>query len=653
MTVEIPEDWQEEPGLVSKLVFDQLVGDLEWYKEVLPALEQKSDNNSRLLAAIFRQRLSNRQEELRRREKSQTKAEEKPKPKPETKPKTKPKTKRFFPREVIDRIKQRAKVLDYFSRRFGPPIRQGPNYVAICPLHQERNPSFTIYPHTNSFYCFGCGVGGDVIALVRELDGLTFVEAIEQLAPMAGVNISPMKKKGTEVVTSTPTSTPTSKSRRVTFVDLGGGSIAEMTYDPATNEGAFVVRESDGDLKKVKKVVSTDGRTYLPMTGDLIEKGVILLPTDAQPYGSGGELIQTIRRFIHRYVEVPPVFETLCSYYVVLAWLYDQVPVVPYLRALGDYGTGKTRLLCTVGSLCYTPIFVAGSVTAAPIFRILEVVRGTLIIDEADFRMSEAWADIIKILNCGYEKGFSVLRCEPTGQTFDVKAYDVYGPKVIASRKPWKDEALESRCLTNRMHGLGRGDIPLLLPRSFWQEAAEIRNQLLFFRLHNYGEIEIESSDYSLAVEPRLAEIYLPLKSMIVDPEAQRQIDQFIREYHRKMVSARGTSLEATVLEAIVELRNERRPLTVKEVTGRANTKLRDEAAEEDAYQLTTHKTGQLVRNSLGLETRRGTGGRYQVVVKGEEALSRLGKRYGLETGQTSGPEKEEFDDGLSFGPLA
>jgi len=194
------------------------------------------------------------------------------------------------------------------------------------------------------------------------------------------------------------------------------------------------------------------------------------------------------------------------------------------------------------------------------------------------------------------------------------------------------------------MHGLTREDIPLLLPPSFAQEALEIRNQLLSFRLQNYGEIQIDYADYSLDVEPRLAEIYLPLKSIIIDPRAQREIDEFVKQYHRKMVSDRGMTLEATVLEAIIELRNERRRLTVKEVTGRANTKLRDEAAEEDAYQLTTRKTGQLVRNSLGLETRRGTGGRYQVVVKGEEALSRLGKRYGLETGQRSGPEKEEFD---------
>lgn len=624
MTVEIPKHFQEDPRRLTELSYDDLVRQLQFLKEHLRCHEDESDEDNRVMVAVFRDRIRNRENELRRREKADSKA----KPKP------------FFPREVIDRIKQGVQVLDYFSRRCGAPRREGKTYKALCPFHGEKNPSFTIYPATNSWYCFGCGKGGDIIALVRELDGLTFVEAIEQLAPMAGVNISPPKEKGTEMATSTPTS----QSRRVTFVDLGGGSIAEMTYDPATNERAFVVRESDGDLKKVKNVVSTDGRSYLPMTGGLIEKGVILLPTDAQPYGSEGELIQTIRRFIHRYVEVPPVFETICVYYVLLSWLFDCVPVVPYLRALGDYGTGKTRLLRTVGSLCYTPIFVAGSVTAAPIYRILEMVGGTLIIDEGDFRITEAWADIIKILNCGYEEGFSVLRCEPTGQTFDVKAYDVYGPKVIASRKPWKDEALESRCLTNRMHGLGRGDIPLLLPRSFRAEAAEIRNQLLFFRLHNYGGIEIEYSDYSLAVEPRLAEIYLPLRSIIADPEVQGQIDEFMREYHRKIASDRGTTLEATVLGAVIELFKEGKTLFVKAVTERANAKLRDEAAEEDAYQLTTHKTGRLVRNSLGLETRRGTGGRYEVVVKGDDMLSRLATRYGLALGSNSGPEKEDSD---------
>jgi len=637
---------------VTEMSDAQLVEELNHFRELLATLEEENDENPGLngyypgVKAFYTEWITRRENEIRRREESQAKPEVERKPKP--KPKIEPKP--FFPREMIDRIKERVKVLDYFSNRFGAPKKQGSAYVAICPLHGEKNPSFTIYPSTNSWYCFGCGKGGDIISLARAVDRLTFVEAIEVLAPMAGVNISPPKQKGTQVATSTPT--PTSKSRRVTFVDLGGGSIAEMVYDPQTRKGMFILRGKDGSLKEVNKVVGPDGCTYLPMKGDLIEKGIIRLPTQASSFGSEGELLQTIRRFIHTYVEVPAVFETIASHYVILSWLSDCIPVVPYLRALGDYGTGKTRFLQTVGSLCYTPIFVAGSVTAAPIYRILEMVGGTLIIDEADFRMSEAWVDIVKILNCGYQKGFSVLRCEQSGQTFDVKAYDVYGPKVIASRQPWKDQALESRCLTVRMHGLSRGDIPLMLPPSFYDEAMEIRNQLLSFRLQNYGEIEIDYSNYSLDVEPRLAEIYLPLKSIIADPKAQRQLDEFITQYHRKMVSDRGMTLEATVLGAIIELFNEGKPLFVKAVTERANAKLRDEAAGDKPFQLTTHKCGRLLRNSLGLDTRRGTGGRYEVVVKGDDTLSRLATRYGLDLGPNSGPQIDDFDHGLSFGPL-
>jgi len=207
MTVKIPDDWKEEPGLVTKLSVDQLVRDVEWYKDILPALEQKSDDDSRLLVAIYRQRLSNRQEELRRREKSQTKAEVNTKrnPKPEAGPKSRTKTNGRLPREVIDRVKERVSVLDYFSDRFGTPRKQGNTYVASCPFpsHQDRNLSFTVYPDTNRWFCAECRKGGDVIDFVRELHGLGFVEAIQHLLPMAAEGVSPpegTKMQGSERV---------------------------------------------------------------------------------------------------------------------------------------------------------------------------------------------------------------------------------------------------------------------------------------------------------------------------------------------------------------------------------------------------------------------------------------------------------------------
>lgn len=65
--------------------------------------------------------------------------------------------------------------------------RRGKNLVGLCPLHNEKTPSFTVYPENGSFYCFGCGVGGDVITFVRRMENLDYMEAVKQLADRAGM----------------------------------------------------------------------------------------------------------------------------------------------------------------------------------------------------------------------------------------------------------------------------------------------------------------------------------------------------------------------------------------------------------------------------------------------------------------------------------
>ncbi|MFR2935303.1 MAG: CHC2 zinc finger domain-containing protein, partial [Ruminococcus sp.] len=66
-------------------------------------------------------------------------------------------------------------------------IRRGRHYVCNCPFHSERSPSCTIFPDTQSFYCFGCGAAGDVINFVRKYNNLGYVEAVKQLAGRAGM----------------------------------------------------------------------------------------------------------------------------------------------------------------------------------------------------------------------------------------------------------------------------------------------------------------------------------------------------------------------------------------------------------------------------------------------------------------------------------
>lgn len=68
-------------------------------------------------------------------------------------------------------------------------LRQGHNYVCACPFHSEKTPSCTIFPDSQSFYCFGCGAGGDVISFVMGIENLDFQEAIKLLAERSGLEI--------------------------------------------------------------------------------------------------------------------------------------------------------------------------------------------------------------------------------------------------------------------------------------------------------------------------------------------------------------------------------------------------------------------------------------------------------------------------------
>lgn len=67
--------------------------------------------------------------------------------------------------------------------------RAGKNLKGLCPFHNEKTPSFTVYPENGSFYCFGCGVGGDIFTFTRLIENLDYVEAVKLLAERSGINI--------------------------------------------------------------------------------------------------------------------------------------------------------------------------------------------------------------------------------------------------------------------------------------------------------------------------------------------------------------------------------------------------------------------------------------------------------------------------------
>lgn len=67
--------------------------------------------------------------------------------------------------------------------------RRGSTLVGLCPFHNEKTPSFTVYPDTQSFYCFGCGAGGDAVGFIRRIENLDYIDAVKLLAERAGMQM--------------------------------------------------------------------------------------------------------------------------------------------------------------------------------------------------------------------------------------------------------------------------------------------------------------------------------------------------------------------------------------------------------------------------------------------------------------------------------
>ncbi|GAB4155074.1 MAG: hypothetical protein Fur0037_23550 [Planctomycetota bacterium] len=89
--------------------------------------------------------------------------------------------------DVKLRVKEASDLVSLIESHL-PLRRRGRTMVALCPFHEERSPSFTVFPETQHFHCFGCGKTGDVFTWLMEREGLAFREAMERLADAAGIS---------------------------------------------------------------------------------------------------------------------------------------------------------------------------------------------------------------------------------------------------------------------------------------------------------------------------------------------------------------------------------------------------------------------------------------------------------------------------------
>ena len=93
-----------------------------------------------------------------------------------------------IPDEFIEELRQRNDIESVISSYVNLK-RRGSTLVGLCPFHNEKSPSFTVYPSSNSYYCFGCGAGGDPITFIRGVEHLDYIDAVKFLADRSGMRM--------------------------------------------------------------------------------------------------------------------------------------------------------------------------------------------------------------------------------------------------------------------------------------------------------------------------------------------------------------------------------------------------------------------------------------------------------------------------------
>jgi len=472
---------------------------------------------------------------------------------------------------------------------------------------------------------------------------------------------------------------------------LGGfinGWLIEFIYDMKEEQPRLAYRDPDKRIGAAD-YLDIEGVRYVPRNiTEFIRNGGVLFPSEIGQLKTTRELVGIVEMFLNQnYLLENKYLGRIISYYVMLTWVYDCFDALPYLRAMGEAGAGKSELMQRVGHLCYRMMSASGANTAASFFRATETYRGTVFIDEADlYDGGDTSNDLVKFLNLGAMKGHPIWRLEEVlnetgGKSYEVATFSTFCPKLIAQRRDFKDDAVGSRAITIKlaprepMELKSRG-IKLYIDEEFRERARAIRNLLLRWRFEMWEkEIEVSEDLMDLEISSRLNQVTMPIKALAKDdPTLQSEIVTFLRAYNAEMTLTRSMTLGARIVEAMWRIYKSKdlrekyvfqgalgEAMMIGDVAKVANeiidemNMMEGEQEEEEGSKrkrkkeaLTARGVGSLIRNELQLQVgeRRGKG---FPVYWNVEKMEALAKRYGIDPNMevkilslNTSPEKEK-----------
>lgn len=404
----------------------------------------------------------------------------------------------------------------------------------------------------------------------------------------------------------------------------------------------------DGEVEFKDKITLPDGTTLVPLSesSDVIKSKFITLPPKPIPYATEWELFNEIRLFFGKYFSTTKGFKDISTLYIMLTWVYERFNDLPYLRVVGTLGTGKSRFLKTL-SVCTYNSMMLGSSSVAAMFRTIDKFRGTFILDEANYKNSEYSSEVAKIFNNGNTQGAPVARMREKANSkgeFTTDFFQVFGPKILASRESFEDKALESRCFSQRLYPNKNIKAPISLDEQFWEEAKTIRGKLLTFRFRNFEKLEIKKLESENINNLRILQITQPIWNialLVSKKVAQNVLEEAIL-MDQDLISDQSDTQEADVLISIMKLMDyESDKIHMKAIAqkyftlfGRGSQMANAEGTItvfDYKSDLSERKIGEIVSKSLHLKKFRDNKGIYILKdLKTKTALNSLCERYGI-----------------------
>jgi hypothetical protein len=368
------------------------------------------------------------------------------------------------------------------------------------------------------------------------------------------------------------------KKRKVAFEFIetqDGGIIVQEVYEPLTRSFGFVIYDKKScsfqKVEEYKNEYSMEEEYLVPIKVKILRKKnlpIVIFANEPKEFSSVKDLMDEIKAYVSKYVELKEEDLWIIVRFVLHTWIYDVGDYAMQIQVLGDFGSGKTRLLKILRLICYNALMLSGGTSLSAYRRLQSKFQGTLLINEFEpNKSSEDSNELIQWINSGFERDLPIAltnKLNPEVQEFFIP----FSPKIFASRNIVENVATRSRLIVIKMEKKTREDIPIELPQEAYEEAEELRNKLLMFRLKYYvpnfvlpKEI-LERTQNDKTIDDRFKQNMFPLlilTSIIGDEKEVDEVFEFYRKASLEFKKQIATqTVEGILFNTIIEICNQK-----------------------------------------------------------------------------------------------